>query len=79
MTNNAPMTEHESALCAAFIVLGSAVIEMGGNKQLIQGGLSQAFFDSLEMGNKNGAATVALLAQALLLPVEQPGAPKPNH
>lgn len=61
-----PMSEYESALFAAVMVLGLAIVDMGANKTLLDAGLRQARDDAAKNGSTDGSAALEMLREAVI-------------
>ena len=76
MAIDRPMSEHEGALFDAVRVFGTTLLDMGADKNALNGRLTEAMDSAEKLGNKNGAALLGFLIRALF-PAPEP-APKPS-
>ncbi len=76
MAIDRPMSEHEGALFDAVRVFGMTLIDMGADKNALNGRLTEAMGAAEKLGNKNGASLLGFLISALF-PAPAP-APKPS-
>jgi hypothetical protein len=76
MAIDRPLSEHEGALFDAMRVFGVTLLDMGADKNALNGRLSEAMAAAEKLGNKNGALLLEFLIRALF-PTPEP-APKPS-
>jgi hypothetical protein len=68
MTTDRPMSEYESALFDAVVILGHAVIRLGANETEILTELREAQQDAARDNRRNRAATLDMLIKILCEP-----------
>lgn len=59
------MTEHEGALFGAVCVLGTMVLDLGADSDILRGRLCEEMRRAEKLGNVQGAATLGFLIGAL--------------
>ncbi len=76
MTIDRPMSQHEGALFDAVRVLATSVLDLGADAKLLRTRLTAARDKADAVGNKQSAATLDFLVDALFPPPDVP--PKPS-
>jgi hypothetical protein len=76
MAIDRPMSEHEGALFDAVRAMGMTLLDMGADKNALNGRLTEAMDAAEKLGNKNGASLLGFLIRALF-PSPEP-TPKPS-